>query len=177
MSRTAMWLEFADEDDYLLPPPYNVLHYPISYVCKKVCNICNPDSPYLYGYFMRYCTLRNNPTLRLRIIDDASGDKWCELRQIDANRENRPVKNFARVMKNWNDLWIKARRNLSQLYFRFPFNLGLSFLVCKAQGKLGNIFVETFVILDVSSNVSMFAHPWKHCCGNKICFPRNYVSH
>jgi hypothetical protein len=31
--------------------------------------------------------------------------------------------------------------------------------------------VETFVILDVSSNVSMFAHPWKHCCGNKICFP------
>jgi hypothetical protein len=41
----------------------------------------------------------------------------------------------------------------------------------KALGKLGNIVVETFVILDVSSNVSMFAHPWKHCCGNKICFP------
>jgi hypothetical protein len=36
---------------------------------------------------------------------------------------------------------------------------------------IGNIVVETFVILDVSSNVSMFAHPWKHCCGNKICFP------
>ena len=35
------------------------------------------------------------------------------------------------------------------------------------------IVVETFVILDVSSNVSMFAHPWKHCCGNKICFPRS----
>ena len=30
------------------------------------------------------------------------------------------------------------------------------------------IVAETFVILDVSSNVSMFAHPWKHCCGN-IC--------
>jgi hypothetical protein len=28
----------------------------------------------------------------------------------------------------------------------------------KAQGKLGNILVETFVILDVSSNVSLFAH-------------------
>jgi hypothetical protein len=41
----------------------------------------------------------------------------------------------------------------------------------KALGKLGNIVAETFVILDVSSNVSMFAHPWKHCCGNKICFP------
>ena len=24
---------------------------------------------------------------------------------------------------------------------------------------------------DVSSNVSVFVHPWKHCCGNKICFP------
>ena len=24
---------------------------------------------------------------------------------------------------------------------------------------------------DVSSNVSLFAHPRKHCCGNKICFP------
>ena len=32
----------------------------------------------------------------------------------------------------------------------------------KALGKLGNIVAETFVILDVSSNVSMFAHPWKH---------------
>jgi hypothetical protein len=42
----------------------------------------------------------------------------------------------------------------------------------KALGKLGNIVAETFVILDVSSNVSMFAHPWKHCCGNKICFLR-----
>jgi hypothetical protein len=40
-------------------------------------------------------------------------------------------------------------------------------------GKLGNIVEETFVILDVSSNVSLFAHPWKHCCGNKICFPRS----
>jgi hypothetical protein len=29
----------------------------------------------------------------------------------------------------------------------------------KALGKLGNIVVETFVILDVSSNVSLFAHP------------------
>jgi hypothetical protein len=38
-------------------------------------------------------------------------------------------------------------------------------------GKLGNIIAETFMTLDVSSNVSMFAHPWKHCCGNKICFP------
>jgi hypothetical protein len=28
--------------------------------------------------------------------------------------------------------------------------------------------VETFVILDVSSNISLFAHPWKHCCGNKL---------
>jgi hypothetical protein len=54
----------------------------------------------------------------------------------------------------------------------------------KALGKLGDIVAETFVILDVSSNVSMFAHPWKHRCGNKICsyqiqkhlmFP--YVSH
>jgi hypothetical protein len=44
---------------------------------------------------------------------------------------------------------------------------------CKALGKLGNIVVETFVILDVSSNVSQFAHPWKHCCGNKICFLRS----
>jgi hypothetical protein len=43
----------------------------------------------------------------------------------------------------------------------------------KALGKLGNIVVETFVILDVSSNVSLFAHPWNYCCGNKICFPRN----
>jgi hypothetical protein len=40
-------------------------------------------------------------------------------------------------------------------------------------GKLENIVVETFVILDVSSNVSLFAHPWKHCCGNKIYFPRS----
>jgi hypothetical protein len=40
--------------------------------------------------------------------------------------------------------------------------------------KLGNIVAETFVILDVSSKyVSMFAHPWKQCCGNKICFPRS----
>jgi hypothetical protein len=46
----------------------------------------------------------------------------------------------------------------------------------KALGKLGNIVVETFVILDVSSNVSLFAHPWKHCCGNKICFPRMFPS-
>jgi hypothetical protein len=38
-----------------------------------------------------------------------------------------------------------------------------------ALGKLGNIVVETFVILDVS----LFAHPWKHCCRNKICFPRS----
>jgi hypothetical protein len=37
----------------------------------------------------------------------------------------------------------------------------------KALGKLGNIVMETFVILDVSSNVSLFAHLWKHCCGNK----------
>jgi hypothetical protein len=43
----------------------------------------------------------------------------------------------------------------------------------KALGKLGNIVAETFVILDVSTNVSLFAHPWKHCCGNKICFPRS----
>jgi hypothetical protein len=41
----------------------------------------------------------------------------------------------------------------------------------EALGKLGNIVAETFVILDVSSNVSKFAHPWKHCFGNKICFP------
>jgi hypothetical protein len=42
----------------------------------------------------------------------------------------------------------------------------------KALGKLGNIVAETFVIqLGVSSNVSRFAHPWKHCCGNNICFP------
>jgi hypothetical protein len=27
------------------------------------------------------------------------------------------------------------------------------------------------VIRDVFSNVSLFAHPWKHCCGNKIGFP------
>jgi hypothetical protein len=47
------------------------------------------------------------------------------------------------------------------------------FLNILALGKLGNIVVETFVILDVSSNVSLFAHPWKHCCGNKICFPRS----
>jgi hypothetical protein len=45
--------------------------------------------------------------------------------------------------------------------------------ISKALGKLGNIVAETFVILDVSSNASMFAHPWKHCCGNKICFPRS----
>jgi hypothetical protein len=43
--------------------------------------------------------------------------------------------------------------------------------LAKALGKLGYIVAETFVILDVSSDVSMFAHPWKHCCGNKICFP------
>jgi hypothetical protein len=43
----------------------------------------------------------------------------------------------------------------------------------KALGKLGNIVAEIFVILDVSSNVSMFAHPWKHCSENKICFPRS----
>jgi hypothetical protein len=47
------------------------------------------------------------------------------------------------------------------------------FCVSKALGKLGNIVVEAFVILDVSSNVFLFAHPWKHCCGNKICFPRS----
>jgi hypothetical protein len=46
-------------------------------------------------------------------------------------------------------------------------------LPVKTLGKLGNIVVETFVILDVSSNVSLFAHPWKHCCGNKICFLNN----
>jgi hypothetical protein len=38
---------------------------------------------------------------------------------------------------------------------------------CKALDKLG-IVVETFVIFDVSSDVSLFAHSWKHCCGNKI---------
>jgi hypothetical protein len=43
----------------------------------------------------------------------------------------------------------------------------------KVLGKLGNIVVETFVILNVSTNVSLFAHPWKHCCGNRICFPRS----
>jgi hypothetical protein len=43
----------------------------------------------------------------------------------------------------------------------------------KALGKLGNIVVEIFVILDISTNVSLFAHPRKHCCGNKICFPRS----
>jgi hypothetical protein len=41
------------------------------------------------------------------------------------------------------------------------------------ESALGNIVAETFVILDVSSNVSMFAHAWKHCCGNKICFPES----
>ena len=40
----------------------------------------------------------------------------------------------------------------------------------KPLGKLGNIVAETFVIRDVSSNVS-FAYPWKRCCGNKSCFP------
>ena len=39
-------------------------------------------------------------------------------------------------------------------------------------GKLGNIVVETFVILDVSSNVSLFAHPWKHCCGTQNLLPQ-----
>jgi hypothetical protein len=60
--------------------------------------------------------------------------------------------------------------------FEFKKNKGkasLSLNVTKALGKLGNIVVETFVILDVSSNVSLFAHPWKHCCGNKICFQRS----
>ena len=41
----------------------------------------------------------------------------------------------------------------------------------KALRKLGNIVAETSVTRDVSSNVSLFAHPWQHCCGNKICFP------
>ena len=51
-------------------------------------------------------------------------------------------------------------------------------LSSKALDKLGNIVVETFVILDVSSNVSLFAHPWpwKHCCGNKICFENKIPS-
>ena len=50
---------------------------------------------------------------------------------------------------------------------------GLHELQAYDLGELGNIVVETFAILDVSSNVSLFAHPWKHCCGNKICFPRS----
>jgi hypothetical protein len=56
-------------------------------------------------------------------------------------------------------------RQPGSLYSKYPSH------VSKALGKLGNIVAERFVILDVSSNVSMFAHPWKHCCGNKICFP------
>jgi hypothetical protein len=58
----------------------------------------------------------------------------------------------------------------------------------KALGKLGNIVAETFVIqLGVSSNVSRFAHPWKHHLlpGKQKCFLANsetfdvslYVSH
>ncbi|CAB4000457.1 short transient receptor potential channel 3-like [Paramuricea clavata] len=35
MSRTAMWLEFADNDEYLLPPPYNILHYPVQVCMRK----------------------------------------------------------------------------------------------------------------------------------------------
>jgi hypothetical protein len=49
----------------------------------------------------------------------------------------------------------------------------------KALGKLGNIVAETFVILDVSRNVSMFAHLWKHFAETKFAsreakmFPTN----
>jgi hypothetical protein len=40
----------------------------------------------------------------------------------------------------------------------------------KAQGRLGNIVVETFVALDVSSNVSLFAHP----SGEAKMFPSKF---
>ena len=50
---------------------------------------------------------------------------------------------------------------------------GLKLQLISPEQTIGNIVVETCVILDVSSNVSLFAHPWKHCCGNKICFPRS----
>ena len=29
-----MWLEFVDDDDYNLPPPYNILELAVS-ICKK----------------------------------------------------------------------------------------------------------------------------------------------
>jgi hypothetical protein len=38
-----------------------------------------------------------------------------------------------------------------------------SFIDETKKQTIGNIVAETFVILDVSSNVSLFAHPWKHC--------------
>jgi hypothetical protein len=45
---------------------------------------------------------------------------------------------------------------LRYVTIRLKWKTGLS--VCGALGKLENIVVETFVILDVSSNVSQFAH-------------------
>ena len=47
------------------------------------------------------------------------------------------------------------------------------FLNILALGKLGNIVVETFVILDVSSNVSLFAHPWNLLLEKQKCFLAN----
>ena len=71
--------------------------------------------------------------------------------------------------------WVMLLSYVGEFLQCRDFVLGLSWceLQSKALGKLGNIVAVTFVILDVSSNVSMFAHTWKHCCGNKICFLRS----
>ena len=44
--------------------------------------------------------------------------------------------------------------------------------------------METFVILYDSSNVSLFTHPWNHCCGKQNLLPKKqkhfmfpYASH
>jgi hypothetical protein len=59
-----------------------------------------------------------------------------------------------------------SRTNLFLAILRL--NNKVIFNPTKALGKLGNIVAETFVILDVSSNVSMFAHQ-----GSKNCFLAN----
>jgi hypothetical protein len=81
------------------------------------------------------------------------------------------LKNKLLVRKNSYQRWIEDRKGLKSQYtntmtmYMMERNVTPEVLAMdvsnifkpKAQGKLGNIVAETFVILDVSSNVSLFA--------------------
>ena len=71
-------------------------------------------------------------------------------------------------ISDWHTLWLPASLPCScDVITAYWWAIYL----CKALGKLGNIVEEIFVTRNVSLNVSLFAYPRKHCCGNKSCFP------